>query len=326
VIELEEFDVIIIGAGPAGMTAGIYASRRALKTVIIGQVIGGQIMSTTWIENYPGFKQIKAVELVKKFEDHVRSFGVDIIQDLVTEIKEVEGGFIVKTSTNEYKAKAVILAFGKSPRTLNVPGEKEYTGKGVSYCTVCDGPLFRGKPVAVVGGGNSAFEAAHFLSQIASKVYLIHRSEIFRAFETLVEDVKKRDVEFLLNTEVREIKGDKFVKSIVIENNKTGERRELEVNGVFIEIGSEVKTDLIKDLVKLDESNHVVINEKGETFYPNSDKVRPGIFAAGDLTNVPFKQIVVSAGEGCKAALQAYNYIHGIQTKGIVADWSAGKK
>ncbi|MBU5689280.1 MAG: thioredoxin-disulfide reductase [Candidatus Aenigmarchaeota archaeon] len=323
---MQDFDVIIVGAGPAGMTAGIYASRRALKTVIISESIGGQIMSTTWIENYPGFKQIKAVELVKRFEDHVRSFSVDIIQELVTEIKETDGGFIVKTNSNEYKAKAVILAFGKSPRTLDVPGEKQYTGKGVSYCATCDAPLFRGMPVAVVGGGNSAFEAAHLLSQIASKVYIIHRSETFRAFETLVEDVKNRGVEFIMNTEVREIKGDKFVKSIVIENNKTGEKRELQVNGVFIEIGSEVKTELIKDLVKLDESKHVVVNEKAETFYPNSDKVRPGLFAAGDLTNVPFKQIVVSAGEGCKAALQAYNYIHGIETKGHVADWSAGKK
>jgi thioredoxin-disulfide reductase len=323
---MEEFDVIIIGAGPAGMTAGIYASRRALKTVIISETIGGQIMSTTWIENYPGFKQIKAAELVKRFEDHVRSFGVEIIQEIVTEIKEAGGGFIVKTNSNEYKSKAVILAFGKSPRTLDVPGEKEYTGKGVSYCATCDAPLFKGMPVAVVGGGNSAFEAAHLLSQMASKVYIIHRSETFRAFETLVEDVKNRGVEFIMNSEVREIKGDKFVKSITIENNKTGEKRELQVNGVFVEIGSEVKSELIKDLVKLDESKHVVVNEKSETFYPNSDKVRPGVFAAGDLTNVPFKQIVVSAGEGCKAALQAYNYIHGIETKGHVADWSAAKK
>jgi len=321
-----EFDVIIVGAGPAGMSAGIYASRRALKTLIISETIGGQIMSTTWIENYPGFKQIKAVDLVKKFEDHVKSFGVEIIQELVIGIKEVDGGFIVKTNSNEYKAKAVILAFGKSPRTLDVPGEKEYSGRGISYCATCDAPLFKGMPVAVVGGGNSAFETAHLLSQIASKVYIIHRSENFRAFETLVEDVKNRGVEFIMNAEIKEIKGDKFVKSIIIENNKTGEKRELQVNGLFVEIGSEVKSELIKDLVKLDESKHVVVNEKAETFYPNSDKVRPGLFAAGDLTNVPFKQIVVSAGEGCKAALQAYNYIHGIETKGHVADWSAAKK
>ncbi|MCS7134901.1 MAG: FAD-dependent oxidoreductase [Candidatus Aenigmarchaeota archaeon] len=323
---MEEFDLIIIGAGPAGLTAGIFASRRLLKTIIIGEVIGGQVMSTTLIENYPGFKQIKSVDLVEKFEEHVKSLGVDIIQDMVVEINEVDDGFIVKTTSNEYKAKALILAFGKSPRTLNVPGEKEYTGKGVSYCANCDAPLFRGLPVAVVGGGNSAFDAAHYLSQIASKVYLIHRSETFRAFDSLVEDVKKRGVEFLLNTEVREIKGDKFVRSIVVENKITGEKKELEIRGVFIEIGSEVKADLIKHLVKTDETNHVCINEKTETFYPNSDKIRPGIFAAGDLSNVPFKQIVVAAGEGCKAALQAYNYIHKIETKGIVGDWSAGKK
>ncbi|MEM0473609.1 MAG: thioredoxin-disulfide reductase [Candidatus Aenigmatarchaeota archaeon] len=323
---MQEFDLIIIGAGPAGITAGIYASRRALKTVIISENIGGQIMATTWIENYPGFSQIKAVELVQRFEDHVRHFGVDIIQEMVVELNETEGGFIVKTTQNEYKSKAVILAFGKSPRTLDVPGEKKYTGKGVSYCATCDAPLFRGMPTAVIGGGNSAFEAAHLLSQISSKVYIIHRSDTFRAFETLVEDVKNKGVEFVMNSEVREIKGDNFVKSIVIENNKTGEKKEIQVNGVFVEIGSEVKTDFIKDLVKLDESKHVVVNEKAETFYPNNDKVRPGLFAAGDLTNVPFKQIVVSAGEGCKAALQAYNYIHGIETKGHVADWSASKK
>ncbi|MFH8080307.1 MAG: FAD-dependent oxidoreductase [Candidatus Aenigmatarchaeota archaeon] len=323
---MQIFDLIIIGAGPAGMTAGIFASRRSLKTVIIGEVIGGQVASTRWIENYPGFKQIESYELIKRFEDHVKSLNVDIIQEVVTEIKEIDDGFIVKTNSQEYKGKAIILAFGKTPRTLGVPGEKEYTGKGVSYCANCDAPLFKGKTVAVVGGGNSAFEAAHLLSQIASKVYLIHRSENFRAFETIVDEVKKRGVEFLLNTEIREIKGDRFVRSIIVENNKTGKRDEMKIDGVFIEIGSEVKTDLVKNLVKIDQSNHVVVNQRCETFYPNSDKIRPGIFAAGDLTNVPFKQIIVAAGEGCKAALQAYNYIHNIETGDVVGEWSAGKK
>lgn len=323
---MDEYDVIIIGAGPAGMSAAIYASRRALKTVIISEAIGGQVLSTTWVENYPGFSKIKAVDLVKNFEKHVRSFDVDIIQELVTEIKEVEEKkFVVKTTRNEYKTKAVILAFGKSPRTLDVPGEREYRGKGVSYCAICDAPLFKGMPTAVVGGGNSAFEAAHLLGQISSKVYLIHRSQSFRAFETLINQVKKIGVEFILDSEVVEIKGDKFLKSIVVQNVNTKEKKELEVNGLFVEIGSEVKTELVKDLVKLDDSKHVVTNKKGETFYPNSDNVRPGIFAAGDLTDTPFKQIVVSAGEGCIAALQAYNYIHGIETKGHVADWSVTK-
>lgn len=720
---MDEYDVIIVGAGPAGMTAAIYASRRALKTVIISEAVGGQVLSTTWVENYPGFSKIKAVDLVKNMEDHVRSFNVDIIQELVTEINETEDKqFIVKTTRSEYKSKAVILAFGKSPRTLDVPGEKEFSGKGVSYCATClppdefiianssitpisniqpgsrvltidgtyenvaeimsrdyegelvkittrffgesvsltgehpvlrvklekgsgpnywkkfkftdpewveakdlkkgdilfypipqeiedkefiklsdflddiyvdskgyahnkiethtshsipnkipvskdfmrlvgyflsegcitsrgicfyfnknesyyikdvnsiikrifgleptnktknnitavqvssylikdlfyklfgkdahrkklphwmiklpkekqseiikgflrgggckrekdfvivttsrdlayqfrdillrlriipsiqlkklenlnknpsnidgrenvfkhnkyhicvggpfleeiskilnvghekitrrkkitrhawfkneflllpirkiervyyngkvyniavkknntyvaknflvhncDAPLFRGMPTAVVGGGNSAFEAAHLLAKISSKVYLIHRREDFRAFETLVEQVKQLGVEFILNSEVVEIKGDKFVKSIVVRNINTNETKEIEVNGLFVEIGSEVKTDLVKNLVKLDESKHIVTNKKCETYYPNSDQVRPGIFAAGDLTDTPFKQIVVSAGEGCIAALQAYNYIHSIETKGHVSDWSVTK-
>jgi len=320
---MKKYDVIIVGAGPAGMTAGIFASRRELKTLIVTDDIGGQMLSTTNIENYPGFKKIEALELVKRLEDHVRHFGVEIVRDVVTGVKQTgEKEFTVFSKKNKYKSKAVILAFGKSPRALGVPGEKEFSGKGVSYCANCDGPMFKKMPVAVVGGGNSAFESAHYMAKIASKVYLIHRRNEFRAFESLVKQVKKLGVEFILNTEVKEMKGDKFLKSLVLEDVNTHKRRELQVSGVFIEIGSEVKSEIIKDLVKLDESNHVVIDDKCQTFYPNSNKIRPGVFAAGDITSVPFKQIIISAGEGAKAALQAYNYIHDIETKGIVADWS----
>lgn len=323
---MSEYDVIIIGGGPAGLTAGLYASRRTMKTLIISQNIGGQVLETNWIENYPGFKKIKAVELIQRFEEQVRDLGVEIELGTVTEIKEENKEFVIKTNKKEYRCKAVILAFGKSPRTLDVPGEREFTGKGISYCAICDAPLFKKKITAVVGGGNSALEAALFLSGIASKVYLIHRREEFRGFETLVEKVKKKDIELVLNSIVTEFKGDKFLKSIIIENVNTHEKKELKVDGVFVEIGSEVKTDLIKDLVKIDETKHIVINHNCETYYPNSDKIRPGVFAAGDVTFTHFKQIVISGGEGAKAALQAYNYIHGIETKGMVADWSAGKK
>jgi thioredoxin reductase (NADPH) len=322
-----EYDVVIIGAGPAGLTAGIYASRRALKALIISQDIGGQVVTTTWIENYPGFTKIKAVELIDRFVEHVRHFGVEIKSATVTEIREENKQYVVKTGKEEYRCKAVVLAFGKSPRTLDVPGEKEFTGKGISYCTICDGALFKNKIIAIVGGGNSALEGALFLSGISSKVYLIHRRDEFRGFESSVEKVKKKkNVEFILNSVISEFKGDKFLKTITVENINTHEKKEMKIDGVFIEIGSEVKTDLIKDLVKIDENKHVVINHNCETFYPNSDKIRPGIFAAGDVTFTPFKQIVISAGEGAKASLQAYNYIHGIETKGIVGDWSAGKK
>jgi len=316
---MQEFDVIIVGAGPAGMAAGIFASRRAMKTLIISPNIGGQMLYANYIENYPGFKKIKATELVKKFEEHVKSCGVSITKETVVHIKEEREYFIIETDTTKYKTKAVILAFGKSPRRLGVPGEREYTGKGVSYCATCDAPLFKNVPVAVIGGGNSAFEAAHILSKFASHVYLIHRSKEFRAFQTLIEKVRKK-VHFILDSEVEEIKGDKFVNSIVIKD-KNGNKKELKVRGVFVEIGSEVKTDLIEHLVKIDENGQVVVNERNETFYPNSNKIRPGIFAAGDLTNTPFKQIITSAAEGCRAALQAYNYIYKLKGPAM-SDWS----
>jgi thioredoxin reductase len=202
---------------------------------------------------------------------------------------------------------------------LNVPGEKKFSGKGISYCATCDGPFFKNKIVAVIGGGNSALDAAIKLSEIAKKVYLIHRRDEFRGFEYLVDEVKrKKNVELVLSHVAVEFKGDKVLKSMIVESVKTKKRKELKVDGVFIEIGSEVKTDFIKDLVKLDENNHIIINNNCETSYP-------GIFAAGDVTNTPFKQIVVAAGEGAKAGLNAYNYIHGIEAA-IIADWGKLKK
>jgi thioredoxin reductase (NADPH) len=210
----------------------------------------------------------------------------------------------------EYRSKTLIFAFGKTPRTLDVVGEKEFRGKGVSYCAICDGPLFSNKVVAVIGGGNSALYTTLYLSKIATKVYLIHRRNEFRAFEDLVDNARKKsNVEFILKSVVKEIKDGKLVDSLVVENVDTKEVKELKLQGVFVEIGSEVKSDFIKNFVKLDENGQIIINEKCETFYPNSEETKPGVFAAGDVTNTPFKQIVVAAGEGCKAALQACNYL-----------------
>jgi thioredoxin reductase len=201
---------------------------------------------------------------------------------------------------------------------LNVPGEKEFTGKGISYCATCDAPFFRDKMVAVIGGGNSALDSAILLSELAKKVYLIHRRDEFRGFESFVDELKnKKNVEFVLNSVVVEFRGDKTLKSVIIEDVNTKRGEELEVAGVFIEVGSEVKTDFIKDLVKLDEYNQIVINNNSETSHP-------GIFAAGDVTDTPFKQIVVAAGTGAKAGLNAYNYIHGVKSN-IVVDWGKTK-
>jgi len=317
--------VIIVGSGPAGLTAGIYTSRRNLKTLILGKNLGGQVTITPHVENYPGFKMVEGFELMKKFEEQVKGFGVEIIYHGVDEIKEVDGKFIVKTKDKEFESKVVILAFGKTPKTLDVPGEREYQGRGISYCATCDAPLFKDKIVAVAGGGNSALDAALLSSGIAKKVYLIHRRDKFRGFETLVKEVKeKKNVELVMESIVTEFSGEKFLKSINVKNVKTNEIKELEVDGVFVEIGSVVKTELIKDFVKLNENNYIVINNNCETFYPNSDKIRSGVFAAGDITNTPFKQIVVAAGEGAKAGLQAYNYLHGIKPHVLISDW--GKK
>lgn len=319
------YDVIIIGAGPAGLTAGIYTSRRRLKTLILGKNLGGQVTITPHVENYPGFKLVEGFELMKKFEEQVKGFDVEIIYQGVDEIKEKDGKFIVKTRDKEFESKVLILAFGKTPKTLDIPGEKDYQGRGISYCAICDAPLFKDKIVAVVGGGNTALDAALLCSGITKKVYLIHRRDKFRGFESLIEKVKKKkNVEFVLESIVTEFSGEKFLKSINVKNVKTNEIKKLDVDGVFVEIGSIVKTELIKNLVKLTENNYIVINNNCETFYPNSDKIRPGVFAAGDITNTPFKQIVVAAGEGAKAGLQAYNYLHGIEPHVLISDW--GKK
>ena len=326
---MEVYDVIIVGGASAGLTAAIYAARRKLNTLVITKGIGGQELETNNIENYPGFLRISGVELANRiFEQAVKS-GAQIILDEVVKVEDTDEKindkpvYAVKTASGKtYKAKAVILAFGKTPRNLDVPGEKEFVGKGVSYCATCDAPLFKNRVVAVVGGGNSAFEAAHILSQIAKKVYLIHRREQFRAFEYLVERVRKlENVEFVLNTVVKEIKGDMAVKSILVENVQTGETKEIQVDGVFIEIGSYVKTDIVEGFVKIAKNNYIPVDKLCRAYKPDSDEIKPGVFAAGDVTDIPFKQLVVSAGQGCVAALQAYNYLHDLG-ESIFADWS----
>jgi thioredoxin-disulfide reductase len=320
------YDVIIIGGAGAGLTAGIYSARRAMKTLIITKDIGGQALDAKTVENYPGFIKVHGPELMEKFQEQAVNSGAKIIYGTVTSIKEQKKEFVVIADEKEYRSKTVILSFGKTPRDLNVPGEKNLVGRGVSYCTICDGPLYKNKVVAMVGGGNSALEGVMYLSEIAKKVYLIHRRDEFRGFECFIDEVKKKkNVEIVLDSVVTEIKGKEKINSVLIKNMKTGKTNELALDGLFIEVGLEVKTDFVKDFVKLDESGHIVINCKCETYHPNSDKVRSGVFAAGDVTDTPFKQIIISAGEGCKAALQAYNYLHADKLR-MVIDWSSLKK
>jgi len=315
------YDLIIIGAGPAGLTAGIYASRRNLKNLIISKDIGGQASTTNYVENYPGYDKVNGYELMQKFQKQAEGFGSLFKYEEVADVTKDKNQYVIKTvSGNEYQSLALILTFGKTPSNLNVPGEKEFTGKGVAYCATCDGPLFRNKIVAVIGGGNAALESSEYLSGLAQKVYLIHRRAEFRGDdEVLLQRVKSlKNVEIILNSAVSKISGEKFVKAITIEDVNTKEPKELAVDGIFIEIGHTVDATPIKKIVQVNKNNEIIIDADCQTS-------APGIFAAGDVTNIKFKQIVVSAGEGAKAALTAYKYIQQIKGgKEPIFDW--GKK
>jgi thioredoxin reductase (NADPH) len=314
------YDLIIIGGGPAGLTAGIYSSRRALKNLILTKDIGGQASTTSWVENYPGFDSVGGFELMQKFQKQAEGFGSIFKYEEVFKVEKLKDKFSLKTNSgNEYIAAALILAFGKTPTHLNVPGEKEFLGKGVAYCATCDAPLFKKKIVAVVGGGNAALESAEYLSTLAAKVYLIHRRTEFRGDELLVKRVQAiKNIEIILNKTVVQILGEKFVKSLEIQDVANKEKSKLDVDGIFIEIGHTVDAQAIKDLVKLNETNEIIIDRDCQTNVP-------GIFAAGDVTDNKYKQIVISAGEGAKASLSAYRYIQQIKgAKEVLADY--GKK
>ncbi len=299
-----EYDFIVIGGGPAGISAGIYAVRKNLKTLIIEKSeIGGTVNLTTEIENYPGFKKITGEELAKKFHEHAKSLGVEFAMDEIHDVTKDGDVFILKGWEGEYKAKAILLATGARHRHLNVPGEEEFTGKGVSYCAVCDAPFFKDKTIAIVGGGNTAIKDALYMSEICSKVYLIHRRDQFRADEKDVEELRsKPNVEFVLNSVVKSINGDTKVKSITIENRDDGQVRELEVDGVFVDIGEIPNNELAKKIgVELDERGYAKVDNEMRTSVP-------GVYAAGDLTG-KLAQIVVAAAQGAIAAVSAYEYI-----------------
>ncbi len=297
------FDVIIIGAGPAGMTAGIYAARREMKALILSKDIGGQVIWAAEIENYPGFKSIQSHELINNMKEQVENLGVEIKTDEVKEIiKREDGNFDIITNKKKYQSKTVIVCMGLSPRRLAIPGEEELSGKGVTYCANCDGPFYKGKDVVVVGGGNAALDAAEMLSKIAKKVYLVHRSEVFKAFEVLVKEVEDREnIELCLNSEVERIVGENKVEQIIIKD-KEGVKREIKTDGIFIEVGRIAHTDLVDGLAERNERKEIVVDERCRT-------TTKGLFAGGDVTQIPFKQISSANGQATIAALSAYQYI-----------------
>jgi len=320
-VNTKHYDVIIVGAGAAGLTAAIYTSRRALRTLVISKDVGGQAALTTEIENYPAIGLVDGFELMQKFLADARKFGAELRSDEVMSIILDDGNFKVTTCTDEFIASAVILAFGLTPRDLGIPGEEQFKSKGISYCATCDGPLYKGKDVAVVGGGNSALDAAEYVARICNKVYLVHRRDEFRGDEILIERVKQQaNIELVLNAKPVEVKGAEKVSTLVIVDvNDEQKIRELAVTGVFVEIGHVAKTEWLGSLVEYDAKKGIVVNRNNET-------KTPGLFAAGDVTDIEYKQIIISGGEGAKAALQAYKYLQTTKgVKGTNIDWGVNK-
>lgn len=302
---METRDLVIVGAGPAGLTAALYAARAAIDTVLIEREMpGGQAATTEQIENYPGFPGgISGSELSIKMAEQVKEFGCEIVYSDVENIEREENAFRIKHLNGEIIAKSVIVATGAKPIMLGIKGEQEFHGRGVSYCATCDGAFFRDKKVAVIGGGNAAVEEAIFLTKFASKVYLIHRRDKLRAAK--IAQKKAFDnpkIEFVWNSVLEEIKGSQTVEKVIIKNVKTGESSELSVDGVFVFIGTQANSDLLKGLVDLDERGYVIAGEDTVT------KV-PGLYVAGDLRKKPMKQVVTAAADGAVAAMQAERYL-----------------
>ncbi len=312
---MTDYDIIIVGAGAAGLTAAIYTCRKKLKTLVISADVGGQTNLTNHIENYPGVDPMPGPTLMQKFKENAESFGALVQLGKVVKInKENKTYQVTLAEGNTLTCKAVILCHGKVHKELGIPGEAAFLGRGVSTCATCDAPLFKNKIASVVGGGNSAVEAALELAAIAKQVYIIHRRDEFRADEVSVEKLKQHNnIELLLSYTPLEIKGDKLVRSVVVKNLKTRETKEISIHGLFVEIGYVVENGMVKHLIKLTSQNEIIIDDRNRT----SDE---GIFAAGDVTTVPYKQTVISAGEGATAALEAYRYLTG--GKGSTLDWT----
>lgn len=298
------YELMIIGGGPAGLSAAVYAARKRLNTLLISVDIGGQMNKTLGIENYLGYQFIEAPELIDKFQTQVSQFPIDQrIGDKVSKLEKIEGGFeAVADSGDRYRSKAVIFATGKSPRRLNVPGETEFTGRGVTYCAVCDGPVFAGQRVAVVGGGNSALEAVLDMAKIAQHTDLVSLTPLTGDAILIEKLADIKNLSIFIEHQTEEIKGQDFVSGMVIKDLKTGETKHLELSGVFIEIGLIPNSEAVKGVIELNKPGEVPVNCANET-------TLAGLYAAGDVTNVPEKQIIVAAGEGAKAALQAHRYL-----------------
>lgn len=300
-----DYDVIIVGGGPSGLTAGMYTARARLKTLIIEKMApGGQIIITEWVENYPGLEEgITGYDLGRKFENHAKKFGAEIVMDEVLTVTEEGEWKSVKTTEKTYRCKALLIATGASPHKLGVPGEIELTGRGVSYCGTCDAAFFKNKEVVVIGGGDTAVQEALFLTKFASKVTIIHRRDKLRAIQIMQDQAKANPkISFIWDSVVEKINGSKTVESVTIKNIKTGTTSDFRTDGCFVFVGIDPQTKFLQGQLKQDESGYIIVDQEGHTS-------KEGIFACGDCVSQLLRQIATAVGRGAATAYAAQQYL-----------------
>jgi len=312
---LQEFEIVIVGAGPAGLSAGMYVARQNVSCLVISKDLGGQMNLIPKLENYPGTIMSSGQILAKTLETQYLSFKGEIVYDTVEKIDESEGGFKIKTTRSEYKAKAIVLAPGKVPNMLGVENESEYFNKGIHYCTKCDAPFYQGRTTASVGVGNYLLESGLLLSRMASKMYLILKGARLAGDKDLVAAIENnKNIEIVPQSSVKAISGNSVLQQITIVDS-SGAEKVLDVDALFIEMGSKINLDYVKHLVKINTKGEIEIESGGMTSHP-------AIFAAGDATTIPYKQIIVACGDGSNAGLSAFNYLEKLKGKpGVRADW-----
>jgi len=312
---LQEFEIVIVGAGPAGLTAGIYVARQNVSCLIISKDLGGQMNLIPRLENYPGAIMTSGQILAKTLETQYLSFKGEIVYDTVEKIDESEGGFKIKTTRSEYAAKSVVLAPGKVPNMLGLENESDYFNKGIHYCTKCDAPFYQGRTTASVGVGNYLLESGLLLSRMASKMYLILKGARLAGDKDLVAAIENnKNIEIVTQSSVKAISGNSVLQQITIVDS-SGAEKVLDVDALFIEMGSKINLDYVKHLVKINTKGEIEIESGGGTSHP-------AIFAAGDATTIPYKQIIVACGDGSNAGLSAFNYLEKLKGKpGVRADW-----
>lgn len=295
------YDVVIVGGGVAGLTAALYSARQGVKTLVVTMDVGGQLLTVPRIENFPASPPVSGFELVNSILEQAREFGAEITYDEAVGIEEIEGGFRVRCRGGDYDGRALILAVGKKPRKMGVPGEDIFTGKGISYCAICDAPLYRGKRVAVVGWGDQAHEAVTILRNYENMVYVVYSGRP-KEDDPVLRELRGLGVEVILGVRVEEVVGDKAVRKLILRRIDGDERLELDVDGVFVELGYVADTSWLRGFIELNERGEIITDRLGRTS-------REGVFAAGDVCDMPYKQAVIAAAQGAIAALSAYNYL-----------------